>query len=158
MGVNVLVFGADKESDEYRAATKLKEIILESVPAAAVGEIVLFASATLFGQAVKDIDLLMIGEIKSGYVVQADFNFSNVQSRDKVEIHSFCTTIEIKRHDISGIFRNGTDIYVRYGLDNHCVTTQSNKQKYSATEFLKKDSNIFALCHQRDLVYTGHNG
>lgn len=138
MSVNVLIFGADKESDEYIAATKLKEIILESIPASAVGEIVLFASATLFGQAVKDIDLLMIGEIKSGYIVSADFNSIEGPIKDKVYIQSFCTTIEIKRHDISGIFRNATDIYVRYGADNHCVTTQSNKQKYSATEFFKK--------------------
>ena len=138
MSVSVKVFGADKDSDEYIAALKLKEIILKSTPAAAIGEIVLFASATLFGQAVKDIDLLMIGEIKSGYVIAADFNNASGAVRDKVDIRSFCTTIEVKRHDITGIFRNGTDIYVRYGRDNHCVTTQSNKQKNSTMEFFKK--------------------
>ena len=132
MSVNVMVFGADKESDEYKAALKLKRIITNSVPSTAVGEIVLFASATLFGQAIKDVDLLMIGEIKSGYRITADFNTKDGLVRDKVEIQSFCTTIEVKRHDISGIFMNGTDIYVRYGAENHCVTTQSNKQKNSA--------------------------
>ena len=106
MSINVLVFGADKESAEYEAAEKLKEIILNTTPSAAVGEIVLFASATLFGQAVKDIDLLMIGEIKSGYSVTADFSTMDSAKRDKVEIRSFCTTIEVKGHDISGIFRN----------------------------------------------------
>lgn len=138
MSINVLVFGADKESAEYEAAEKLKEIILNTTPSAAVGEIVLFASATLFGQAVKDIDLLMIGEIKSGYSVTADFSTMDSAKRDKVEIRSFCTTIEVKGHDISGIFRNGTDIYVRYGIDAHCVTAQSNKQKISTMDFLKK--------------------
>ena len=138
MGVNVMVFGAEKQSDEYKAAIKLKEIILSSIPATAIGEIVLFASATLFGQAVKDIDLLMIGELKSGYSVMADFNSSEGAIRAQVEILSFCTTIEVKRHDISGIFRNGTDIYVRYGAESHCVTTQSNKQKISAMDFFKK--------------------
>ena len=133
-----MVFGAEKQSDEYKAAIKLKEIILSSIPATAIGEIVLFASATLFGQAVKDIDLLMIGELKSGYSVMADFNSSEGAIRAQVEILSFCTTIEVKRHDISGIFRNGTDIYVRYGAESHCVTTQSNKQKISAMDFFKK--------------------
>lgn len=113
MSVNVMIFGADKESDEHKAAVKLKEIIINSVPSAAVGEIVLFASATLFGQAVKDVDLLLIGEIISGYTITADFNTADGFARDKVMIQSFCTTIEVKRHDISGIFINGTDIYVR---------------------------------------------
>lgn len=138
MSVNVMIFGADKESDEHKAAVKLKEIIINSVPSAAVGEIVLFASATLFGQAVKDVDLLLIGEIISGYTITADFNTADGFARDKVMIQSFCTTIEVKRHDISGIFINGTDIYVRYGMENHCVTTQSNKQKNSAMEFFKR--------------------
>ena len=138
MSVNVLVFGADKESDEYCAAIRLKEIILNSVPAAATGEIVLFASATLYGQAVKDVDLLMIGEIKSGYVVEVDFTTEEGKVREKVYVKSFCTTIEIKRHDISGISINGTDIYVKYGTGLHCVTLQSNKQKFSAKDFFEK--------------------
>lgn len=138
MSVNVLVFGADKESDEYCAAIRLKEIILNSVPAAATGEIVLFASATLYGQAVKDVDLLMIGEIKSGYAVEVDFTTEEGKVREKVYVKSFCTTIEIKRHDISGISINGTDIYVKYGTGLHCVTLQSNKQKFSAKDFFEK--------------------
>lgn len=138
MSVNVLVFGADKESDEYCAAIRLKEIILNSVPAAAIGEIVLFASATLYGQAVKDVDLLMIGEIKSGYAVEVDFTTEEGKVREKVYVKSFCTTIEIKRHDISGISINGTDIYVKYGTGLHCVTLQSNKQKFSAKAFFEK--------------------
>lgn len=138
MSVNVLVFGADKESDEYCAAIRLKEIILNSVPAAATGEIVLFASATLYGQAVKDVDLLMIGEIKSGYAVEVDFNTEEGKVIEKVYVKSFCTTIEIKRHDISGISINGTDIYVKYGTGLHCVTLQSNKQKFSTKDFFEK--------------------
>ena len=47
MSVNVLVLGADKESDEYQAAQKMKRIIQESLSSSVVGEIVIFASATL---------------------------------------------------------------------------------------------------------------
>ncbi len=47
MSVNVTVYGADQTSDEYTAALKLKRIIQDSVPNSAIGEIVLFASATL---------------------------------------------------------------------------------------------------------------
>ena len=46
MSVNVIVYGAEQTSDEYVAALKLKQIIQDSLPNSAIGEIVLFASAT----------------------------------------------------------------------------------------------------------------
>lgn len=135
MAVSVSVFGADKESDEYNAALKLKSIIQNSMPDSAIGEIVLFASATLYGQAVKDVDLMMLGNVQN-YAVTSEFNDKEGNRvRDKVFIQNFCTVIEIKRHDISGIVLNGTDFYVKYGCDLHCVTQQSNKQKISAMNF-----------------------
>ena len=138
MSVNVMVYGADHNSDEYIAALKLKQIIQDSLPEVAIGTIVLFASATLMGQAVKDVDILMIGEIQN-YSITAEFHTeAEGLVREKVKISSFCTTIEIKRHDISGIFVNGTDFYVKYGTRSHCVTQQSNKQKISAMRFFEK--------------------
>ena len=65
MAIKVSVFGAEKESDEYNAAVKLRNIIQSTTPESAMGEIVLFASATLYGQAVKDVDLMMLGSIQN---------------------------------------------------------------------------------------------
>lgn len=138
MNVDVMVCGADQTTDEYIAALKLKRIILDSLPGDAIGEIVLFASATLMGQAVKDIDILMIGEVKN-YSVDAEFRTeANGCVKEKVVISSFCTTIEVKGHDISGILVNGTDFYVKYGAKTHCVTDQSNKQKIAAKNFFER--------------------
>jgi hypothetical protein len=89
-----MVFGAEQTSDEYVAAQRLKEIIENSLPASAIGEIVLFASATFMGQAVKDVDLLMIGQLQN-YSVPAEFNMPNEGPvRDRVTISNFCTTKE----------------------------------------------------------------
>lgn len=138
MSVVISVYGADQESDEYQAALKLKKIINESLPASVIGEIVLFASATLMGQAVKDVDLMMIGQLQN-YSINVEFNDKELgMIKENARIESFCTTIEIKRHDISGISVNGTDFYVRYGKDKHCVTLQSNNQKTSAMNFFKR--------------------
>lgn len=135
MAIKVSVYGADKDSDEYNAALKLKKIIQDTTPDSAIGEIVLFASATLYGQAVKDVDLMMLGSLQN-YNLNAQFNDKDGNRiNDTVSIHNFCTVIEIKRHDISGIVLNGTDFYVKYGGDLHCVTQQSNKQKISAMNF-----------------------
>ena len=143
MGIKVSIYGADKDSDEYNAALKMKSIIQNSVPDSVIGEIILFVSATLFGQAVKDIDLMMMGNLNN-YSVNAEFNASEKDGvlqntvNDKVDVRSFCTVIEVKSHDISGIVRNGTDFYVKYGNRLHCVTLQSNKQKIAAKSFFEK--------------------
>ena len=132
MSVNILVYGADKESDEYEAAVKMKEVIKNTLPDSVTGEIVLYASATLYGQAVKDVDLMMVGNLEN-YITTLEFVDSDkLLRKEKVEITNFCTTIEIKRHSINGIFLRGTDFYVKYGREAHCVTLQSNNQKISA--------------------------
>lgn len=138
MSIRISVFGAQKDSDEYQAAMKLKQIIQRSLPGSAEGEIVLFASATLFGQEVKDVDILMIGQLRQ-CTIQAVFPSGGEEAdrQEPVEIASFCTTIEVKRHDISGISLLGTDFYVKYDTRKHCVTEQSNRQKIAAMHFLK---------------------
>ena len=139
MAVKVSVYGSDKESDEYIGALKLKKIIQDGMPASAMGEIVLFASATLYGQTDKDIDLFLLGNLIN-YYVDGEFVVEKEEQkrvREKVDVHSFCTAIEIKRHDISGIVLQGTDFYVKYGKRLHCVTNQSNKQKISARNFFE---------------------
>ena len=137
MSVVVSVCGANKQSDEYQAALKLEAIIHNSLPSSVAGEIVLFANATLMGQTVKDVDLMMIGQLQN-YSLSAEFNYkSEGMINENVKMKSFCTTIEIKRHDISGIVVNGTDFYVYYGKEKHSVTLQSNNQKISAMNFFK---------------------
>lgn len=141
MAVKVSVYGSDKESDEYIGALKLKKIIQDGMSASAMGEIVLFSSATLYGQTVKDIDLFLLGNLIN-YYVDGEFVVGKEEEQkrihEKVDVHSFCTTIEIKRHDISGIVLQGTDFYVKYGDALHCVTNQSNKQKISARCFFER--------------------
>ena len=137
MAVIVSVLGGNKESDEYKAALKLKDIIVSSMPQNAIGEIVLYANATFMGQEVKDIDIMMIGMLKN-YSVKVTFNTNEQEEYDFVEIENFCSTIEIKSHTIEGIKRIGTDFYVKYGENLHCVTEQSNLQRISAVNFLRK--------------------
>lgn len=137
MSVMISVIGSKPESDEYQGALKLKKIIQEGLPTTAIGEIILHANATLIGQAVKDVDLLMMGTIRN-YAPKLKFSSQDKEIVDEVEISSFCTVIEIKSHDISGIYREGTEIFVRYGAGSHSVTTQSNEQKISAKRFFEK--------------------
>ena len=138
MSINVSIGGGNPNSDEYKAAIRLKKIIEESVPEYVIGEILLYASANLVGQTVKDVDLFMLGTLQN-YRLNLEFiGKDDKYITDNVYIDSFCTTIEVKSHGIEAISRIGTDFYVKYGKNEHCVTEQSNNQKTSAMNFFKK--------------------
>ena len=105
MSVVVSVIGSKPESDEYLGALQLKKVLETGLPSNAIGEIILHANATLVGQTVKDIDILMLGTLQNCSAV-VDFTDSDGNRlKDRVSFSSFCTAIEIKSHDISGIVR-----------------------------------------------------
>lgn len=135
MAVHVAVIGENDRSDEYLAAESLRRIIETSVSESAMGEIILFPSATLYGQSVKDIDIMMIGLLKncSAYV---RFNVDGTLIEDDVYLESFCTTIEVKAHNVANVRREGTNMQVFYSNSGwHNATKQSNAQKTSAMNF-----------------------
>ena len=117
MSVNVLVYGADKDSDEYEAALKMRNIIKNSLPSTVNGEIVLYASATLYGQAVKDVDLMMVGNIENYSTVLEflDEKKEEFKIRENIEqINQNKEDIAINRENISdnneNIFSNAEKI------------------------------------------------
>lgn len=137
MSVIVKVIGENDGTDEYLAAESLSRIINDTVPQSAMGEIVLFPSATLFGQAVKDVDIMMIGSLKN-YSAIVRIENNGVYSSERVYLENFCTTIEVKSHSISGVRKEGTNIQVFYSDSGwHNATKQSNDQKTSAMRFFK---------------------
>jgi len=138
MSVIISVIGAKPESEEYQGALKLKEILRDGLSRNVIGEIILHANVTLMGQTVKDVDLLMMGTLKNLEIPLSITNINDEISVETVDITSFCTAIEIKSHDISGIIREGTEFYVKYGVNRHSVTTQSNEQKISVMNFYKR--------------------
>lgn len=134
MAVNFIITGTKRESDEYQAALKLQEILTHQLGSTVLGEVYLFPNATLMGQATNDVDIIVIGMLKN-YRDIFEFNDHGVPKKDYVVVDSFAVTIEVKSHDSSGIFRKGTDIFVRYGKNTHSVTHQSNEQKTSTFSF-----------------------
>ncbi len=137
MAVLVKIIGVNDGSDEYAAADKLKQIIGNTIPQTAIGEIILFPSATLYGQAVKDVDIMMIGTLKN-YSAIVSFDHDGESSEEEVYLDSFCTTIEVKSHSATFIKKEGTNLYVLYSNTRwHNATKQSNDQKISAMKFFK---------------------
>ena len=140
-GLMIKIIGADKDSDEYLAANRLSTLFKTTMPKNVLGEVVFYASATIFGQNVKDIDLIVFGELinYSPSLMVRDEN--DIKRNHPVTIQNFCTTIEIKGHDIKSVYRLGTDIYVKYKNHDGCATLQSNQQKVALFNFFKNTYN-----------------
>lgn len=142
MGVNVRVIGENDNTDEYQAAEYMRQVLSDTIPGNAEGEIILYPSAYISGQNVKDIDLLMIGQLEN-CEVRCDFtSVENEPINDNVKIDSFCVAIELKSHGVNAIMRQGTDWYVKYPSRDHNVTKQSNEQKIAVMRFFDETLQV----------------
>lgn len=137
MSVNVVIIGEKTNSVEYEAMIKLKEIIQRDLNKDVNGKILLYANTGILCQEVKEIDLVLIEEIRGYWPLLSFLDANNNYKKTVILINNLCTTIEIKRHSSEGVFRKGTDLCLNYGTNLHCVTLQSNKQKYSLMNFFK---------------------
>ena len=129
-------------SRERNAAQQLKERFAEELKyTGAKGKILIASSVQLFGQEVRDIDLVVLGSL-SGFKQRINSKFENKYkivlgpSDNDVEIRDFCIIIELKDHDPSSLyFDNFGTLFAQYkdGIKN--VTEQSEKQKYALKNF-----------------------
>lgn len=138
---------------EESAANDLKEIFTQQFAhyPQAKGELNIYSSLTLFGQKIKDIDLLLFGNFE-GFKIRLDSlgfvqpeGVINQVDIDQLNVKSICCVIELKDHPSDKVMRKGEKYFVSYNskhfggevfesLKN--VSQQSEDQKYSLKNFL----------------------
>lgn len=155
MAVIINIVGIKNNSDEYLAAEYLKSVLERDLEKNVMGEIYIHPSVTLFGQAVKDVDIVVTGSLMNCIYTLNIQNEDGVFSNKKVEIRDFCTVIEVKSHGIRGIVREGTDFYVKYPESLHNVTLQSNKQKEACKSFILSMQNGISPYVTNMIWFTG---
>lgn len=134
----------NSETSEYKDALVLKQIFLDSLRNAN-GEILIVCNATLFGQEVKDVDLIAIGKLENysttinTKVKTKKYNTYHELDEEyrKVYINDFCYVFETKKHRAEDVQLNGLNLLVKYNNKLKDVTTQSESQKYSLTNFFE---------------------
>ncbi|MBM2815267.1 MAG: hypothetical protein HW421_2029 [Ignavibacteria bacterium] len=150
MAVNIRIKG-NKDTNEYKDALVLKQIFEnEFANKDTKGEILIISNAILFGQEVKDVDLIVLGnfekyscKIKSKAETGTYNNKQELPLEERlVFINSFCFVIETKGHRAEDIQLNGVHLLVRYNDNLHDATTQSEKQKYSLSCYFKDRLNF----------------
>lgn len=130
--INILTHGVDDNTPEYGAAEELKEMLAEdfSKYPNAHGQVNIGYSLTLSGQKVRDIDLLLYGEV-DGYVLKSFHQGRGDYARKDVSVESFCYVIELKDHTADKVKTENTHLYVNYRGSWKDVSDQSEAQKYS---------------------------
>ncbi|MDD5361401.1 MAG: AAA family ATPase [Ignavibacteria bacterium] len=124
MAINIRVIG-NEETTEYRDAQFLKSIIANGISKRLNGDILIITNATLFGYQVKDFDIIALGNFERNKNPIINDTF----------INDFCFIFETKNHPAEDIAYENNILKVKYNGKYHDITTQSEKQKYSLTNY-----------------------
>lgn len=138
MSVLIKVVGPE-DNHEYQFALSLKSILEEGLPNNANGNICIASSVQLFGQSIRDIDLVVFGALEntSLEIHASSYESPDVYKKRQVWLNSFCFTIETKEHESQNIELRGTSLVVKYGNGKlRDATLQSEDQKYSLLNYL----------------------
>lgn len=129
--VNIILNSSDRETAEYLAAKDIESRFFSTIPDNCSGNIYIVPNVYLIGGRVKDIDIVIFGELSD----------CNLQIGNRlITVNSFITTIEVKSHSITSIEYEGTNLYVRYDRSSKKnVTIQSHHQKIALIDFLKNN-------------------
>ena len=149
MSINIKIKG-QVDTDEYKAALQLKKIFETSIPKELEGNIIegdinIVSNVTLFGQEVKDVDLVVFGRIGKGFKRRLKFRPKNGEEyiTKNVYFSNFCFTIELKKHYLEDIQIGAmNNVLVNYNGKKHDVTYQSEKQKYSLVRYFKNMDEV----------------
>lgn len=147
MALNIKLKG-HTDTDEYKAGQTLKSLFENSVFDNIEGEVTIVSNVTLFGQEVKDVDLVVFCRLEKGFRRKLKFRPKNEDeyTLNNIYFSNFCFTIELKKHSISSIeIGKMNNVLVTYNDKKHDVTYQSEKQKYSLHRYLKNVDEVAAF-------------
>jgi hypothetical protein len=138
MAVDITLKGP-KNTQEYLDARRLQQIFEKQLYSNLTGRILIVANATLFGQATKDVDIIVFGTVDKFFldVNCCTHNDAKEFKKRRVFINNFCFCIETKSHSPRDVVLDGQTLCVRYNDKLHDVTTQSERQKYALKSFLE---------------------
>ena len=137
MTVSIEIKG-NLETNEYKYGQKLKDIFLTGLPKEANGKIVILTGVTLFGEKIRDIDLIVYGDLDN-CIIDID-----IKSNIKILISNFLFCIEAKASDLRDVMLDGTILKVKYKGKWSDATTQSENQKYALKRYIERETKQYS--------------
>lgn len=128
------------DSRECLAALELKESLKKSLSQNVNGQIYIGYSLTMCGQAVRDLDLMLVGKLENYILPNYYSNLPTVPKKNLV-VKDFCYAIELKEQSADFVKISNTHVYVEYRNQLKDATEQSEKQRYALKDYL------FSICN-----------
>lgn len=126
---------SDPNNSEYSAAVYLRDLLNYDIPDTIKGTIYIAYGLTLTGQEVRDIDILVVGQLDN-YTIPNYFTNNPQYPKKPLSIDSFCIAIELKEHPAHRIKFQGTHVYVEYQGQLKDATNQNERQRYSLLNYI----------------------
>ena len=135
ISIKLLNHVLDSNIPECSAALFLKDILKESIPISVNGDISIAYGLTLSGQEVRDIDILVVGQLDN-YIIPDYYTNNSQYAKKPLKVNSFCIAIELKEQPAHRIKFQGTHVLVDYQGQLKDATAQNEKQRYSLLNYI----------------------
>ena len=134
-GEVIVVHGNPETGSEQSAAQALARLAASEpqIERSRDVHLEIFPSVQCFGQRVQDIDLVVLYS-------DSRPEREHLRSSDGRAVQSFCAAVEVKDHRPENVRFLGNVCYVNYRGDEHNVTEQSERQKYSVRNYLAQNT------------------
>lgn len=136
MEVDILTYIDD--SKESKAAVKLKEMLIQSVPYDTEGHLHIASNLTLCGQEVRDIDIAIWGSLTNYKLPDYYSNDEGRYPKKDLVVRSFFVVIELKGHHVEAVNFEGGHFFIKYSGLYKDVTQQNEKQRYAMKNYLSQ--------------------
>lgn len=166
------------EGKEFEAATHLRSQILAVWPDLSQhpdDHIKIFVGLKLYGQAIEDIDIFVVGHFSKPRTFAIEYKFypreGNPFIPRQASVRNFALVIEAKSHDATGVRFDDKVASVRYGRGGgravwECVTEKNRQQMFALKKYLARsgvnqlylqDLIFFSGLRETDLPKRPHN-
>ena len=126
------------QTSESVAAQKLSDMLSSSIPDEVEGQIIIAPNVKLLGQQIRDIDLVVWGNL-SNYKLQ-DYYVDESGVKKNLLIKDFFVIIDLKSHPADKVSCQDSHVLVAYSGIAKDITTAIEQQRYSMLEYLKANN------------------
>lgn len=139
--INPFSDSSNSVSAEETAAMQLKDKFKKELSGyKCKGDIFIFTNIRIFGQKRNDIDILVLGNFDD--LKMPDMETKNHGKVKELTVKSFIFNIEHKSHDSSGVFKRGTNYYVKYWGYDSDASKQCFEAKFSLLNYFEEQLSL----------------
>ena len=141
MKISIINESISSLTTESQAAKQLKDMLAASVPNDIKGQIKIVANVSLPDQVVKDIDLVVWGDL-SNCILPHFYTNETTKSTKDLQVKDFFLVIELKSHSAGKVCCKDSHLFVKYANEIKDVTLQSEDQRFSMMYYLQQSCNV----------------